>query len=191
MRGRVGPVEYAEGSTGERALIALGAGFNPILTGALASGPSTLDSASPSMAPCSGSLKRNRSARAARRTEGLGMLMEEQPKVGLKGAASWTMQVNGCRRQAWRASRLGRSANQIDKKIDEIIDFAEIREFIDMPVMNYSSGMSSRLSFAVATAMNPDVLVWMRFKPHPVRYPISTLFCLSRFLLHQRSRSPY
>jgi hypothetical protein len=41
MRGRVGPVEYAEGSTGERALIALGAGFNPILTGALASGPST------------------------------------------------------------------------------------------------------------------------------------------------------
>ena len=51
----------------------------------------------------------------------------------------------GCRRQARRASRVGRTANQIDEKIDEIIDFAEIREFIDMPVMNYSSGMTVRL----------------------------------------------
>jgi lipopolysaccharide transport system ATP-binding protein len=63
------------------------------------------------------------------------------------------MQVNGCRRQAQRASRVGRSANQIDKKIDEIIDFAEIREFIDMPVQSYSSGMTVRLGFAVATAL--------------------------------------
>jgi lipopolysaccharide transport system ATP-binding protein len=55
------------------------------------------------------------------------------------------MQINGCRRQARRASRVGRTANQIDEKIDEIIDFAEIREFIDMPVMNYSSGMTVRL----------------------------------------------
>jgi lipopolysaccharide transport system ATP-binding protein len=46
----------------------------------------------------------------------------------------------GCRRQARRASRFGKSANQIDEKIDEIIDFAEIREFIDMPVQSYSSG---------------------------------------------------
>jgi lipopolysaccharide transport system ATP-binding protein len=55
------------------------------------------------------------------------------------------MQINGCRRPARRASRVGRTANQIDEKIDEIIDFAEIREFIDMPVMNYSSGMTVRL----------------------------------------------
>jgi len=51
----------------------------------------------------------------------------------------------GCRRQARRASRVWRTANQIDAKIDEIIDFAEIREFIDMSVMNYSSGMTVRL----------------------------------------------
>jgi hypothetical protein len=54
----------------------------------------------------------------------------------------------GCRRQARRASRLGRSANQIDEKIDEIIDFAEIREFIDMPVQSYSSGMTMFASLA-------------------------------------------
>ena len=85
MRGRVG------------ALIALGAGFNPILTG-----------------------REN-------------------------------IYING--------SVLGLTKKEIDAKIDEIIDFAEIREFIDMPVQSYSSGMTVRLGFAVATALDPDVLI--------------------------------
>jgi lipopolysaccharide transport system ATP-binding protein len=85
MRGRVG------------ALIALGAGFNPILTG-----------------------REN-------------------------------IYING--------SVLGLTKKEIDEKIDEIIDFAEIREFIDMPVQSYSSGMTVRLGFAVATALDPDVLI--------------------------------
>jgi lipopolysaccharide transport system ATP-binding protein len=42
-------------------------------------------------------------------------------------------------------SVLGLTKKEIDEKIDEIIDFAEIREAIDMPVQNYSSGMSVRL----------------------------------------------
>jgi ABC-type polysaccharide/polyol phosphate transport system ATPase subunit len=85
MRGRVG------------ALIALGAGFNPILTG-----------------------REN-------------------------------IYING--------SVLGLSKKEIDEKMEEIIDFAEIREFIDSPVQNYSSGMTVRLGFAVATALNPEVLI--------------------------------
>lgn len=85
MRGRVG------------ALIALGAGFNPILTG-----------------------REN-------------------------------IYVNG--------SVLGLAKKEIDTKIDDIIDFADIREFIDSPVQSYSSGMQVRLGFAVATAMEPDVLL--------------------------------
>ena len=85
MRGRVG------------ALIALGAGFNPILTG-----------------------REN-------------------------------IYVNG--------SILGLTKGEIDEKIDDIIDFSEIGEFIDSPVQSYSSGMTVRLGFAVATAMNPDVLI--------------------------------
>jgi lipopolysaccharide transport system ATP-binding protein len=56
-------------------------------------------------------------------------------------------------------SVLGLSKKQIDEKIDEIIEFAEIGEFIDMPVQNYSSGMQVRLGFAVATTLNPDVLI--------------------------------
>ena len=54
---------------------------------------------------------------------------------------------------------LGFSKKEIDAKVEEIIDFAEIREFIDMPVQNYSSGMKVRLGFAVAAQMEPDVLI--------------------------------
>lgn len=57
------------------------------------------------------------------------------------------------------ASVLGLTKKEIDAKMDEIIDFAEIDEFIDTPVQNYSSGMQVRLGFAVAIALNPDVLL--------------------------------
>jgi len=56
-------------------------------------------------------------------------------------------------------SVLGLTKKEIDEKIDDIIDFAEIREFIDAPVQSYSSGMQVRLGFAVATALEPDILL--------------------------------
>lgn len=54
---------------------------------------------------------------------------------------------------------LGFTREEIDVKIEDIIDFSEIREFIDMPVQNYSSGMKVRLGFAIAAQMEPDVLL--------------------------------
>jgi len=54
---------------------------------------------------------------------------------------------------------LGFSKKEIDKKFDAIVDFAEIDEFIDTPVQNYSSGMKVRLGFAIAAQMEPDVLL--------------------------------
>ncbi len=54
---------------------------------------------------------------------------------------------------------LGFTRAEIDAKVEDIIDFAEIREFIDMPVKNYSSGMKVRLGFSVAAQMEPDVLL--------------------------------
>ena len=56
-------------------------------------------------------------------------------------------------------SVLGLSKRQIASRIDEMIAFAEIHELIDMPIQNYSSGMQARLGFAVAAALQPDVLL--------------------------------
>jgi len=57
------------------------------------------------------------------------------------------------------AAVLGLSRREIEEKLPDIIDFAEIGEFIDAPVQSYSSGMTVRLGFAVATAVTPDVLI--------------------------------
>jgi lipopolysaccharide transport system ATP-binding protein len=56
-------------------------------------------------------------------------------------------------------SILGLTKREIHDKMEEIIDFAEIRDFVDSPVQCYSSGMNVRLGFAVAASMNPDILV--------------------------------
>jgi lipopolysaccharide transport system ATP-binding protein len=56
-------------------------------------------------------------------------------------------------------SILGLTKEEIDQQIDDIIDFAEIRDFIDTPVQSYSSGMQVRLGFSVASSLNPDVLI--------------------------------
>jgi lipopolysaccharide transport system ATP-binding protein len=54
---------------------------------------------------------------------------------------------------------LGFTKTEIDAKLESIIDFSEIRDFIDSPVQTYSSGMKVRLGFAVAAQMEPDVLI--------------------------------
>jgi ABC-type polysaccharide/polyol phosphate transport system ATPase subunit len=57
------------------------------------------------------------------------------------------------------AAILGIPREDIRKRFDHIVDFAGLREFIDMPVKHYSSGMYIRLGFAIAVEMNPDTLL--------------------------------
>jgi ABC-type polysaccharide/polyol phosphate transport system ATPase subunit len=54
---------------------------------------------------------------------------------------------------------LGLSKREVQRRFDEIVDFAELQDFIDAPVKTYSSGMYMRLGFAVAIHVNPDVLL--------------------------------
>ncbi len=57
------------------------------------------------------------------------------------------------------ATLLGHTRAEVQRKFDDIVAFAELAEFIDAPLRTYSSGMSARLGFAVATSWRPDVLL--------------------------------
>lgn len=54
---------------------------------------------------------------------------------------------------------LGYSKEFMDSHFDEIVEFAELHEFMNMPIKNYSSGMSARLGFAIATIVRPEILI--------------------------------
>lgn len=54
---------------------------------------------------------------------------------------------------------LGYRKGYIDEHFEEIVDFAEVRDFLDLPMKNYSSGMIARVAFSVATVIVPDTLI--------------------------------
>lgn len=96
-----------------------------------------------------------------------GLIKPDEGKVTIKGkvgalielGAGFNPILSGRENIFNNGAILGFTRKEINNKIEEIIDFAEIREFIDMPVQNYSSGMKVRLGFAVAAQMKPDVLI--------------------------------
>ena len=54
---------------------------------------------------------------------------------------------------------LGFSKDHMLEKFDDIVEFSELHEFLDVPLKNYSSGMVARIAFAIATATRPDILI--------------------------------
>ncbi len=56
-------------------------------------------------------------------------------------------------------SVLGFSNQMINEKFDDIVEFSELHDFLDVPMKNYSSGMVARIGFAVATMVKPDILI--------------------------------
>lgn len=54
---------------------------------------------------------------------------------------------------------LGYSKQFIDEKFEEIVEFSELRDFLDAPVKNFSSGMIAKLAFSIATVVDPEILI--------------------------------
>ena len=54
---------------------------------------------------------------------------------------------------------MGYSKELIDSKFDEIVEFSELKDFLDVPVQNFSSGMTARLAFSIATIVDPEILI--------------------------------
>ena len=54
---------------------------------------------------------------------------------------------------------LGYSKEFLEEKFDDIVKFSELEEFLDVPVKNFSSGMTAKLAFSIATVVNPEILI--------------------------------
>lgn len=67
--------------------------------------------------------------------------------------------LSGARNITLGGLALGMSMSEVEEKFDDIVDFAGLRDFIDMPMRTYSSGMSQRLKFAIATAVQHEILI--------------------------------
>ena len=68
-------------------------------------------------------------------------------------------ELSGLENVYLNALLLGRSRREVDARVEAIVDFSGLADFIRSPIRNYSSGMLARLGFSIATAWHPDVLV--------------------------------
>lgn len=96
-----------------------------------------------------------------------GLIKPDQGRIEMRGrigalialGAGFNPILTGRENIFVNATILGLTSREVESKLDDIIDFAEIREFIDAPVQTYSSGMTVRLGFAIAASIQPDVLL--------------------------------
>lgn len=72
---------------------------------------------------------------------------------------------------------LGMDKKYIDSKFDEVVEFSELHEFLDVALKNFSSGMVARLAFSVATVMQPDILI------------VDEILSVGDFLFQQKSEA--
>ena len=77
----------------------------------------------------------------------------------LELGAGFDLELTGKENIYLNGAILGYSKQYLEEKYDEIVDFAEIRDFIDMPIRNYSSGMMARLAFSIASVVQPEILI--------------------------------
>lgn len=96
-----------------------------------------------------------------------GVLKASEGKVSKHGkvvpllelGAGFDMQYTGSENIYLYGAMLGYSKAFLDEKYEEIVEFAELGDFINVPLKNYSSGMKARLGFSIATIVEPDILI--------------------------------
>ena len=77
----------------------------------------------------------------------------------LELGSGFDMELTGRENVFLNGAILGYSEDFLKEKYQEIVDFSELGEFIEMPLRNYSSGMITRLAFSIATVVKPDILI--------------------------------
>lgn len=96
-----------------------------------------------------------------------GIINPTRGRVTVKGTIAPLIEISGgfdrslsARENIYLSGAMhGHTRKFIDRHIDDIIHFAEIERFVDVPVKNFSSGMISRLGFAIATSVNADIII--------------------------------
>jgi teichoic acid transport system ATP-binding protein len=88
-----------------------------------------------------------------------GQVLVRSPPVLLGVGAALEPELSGARNVILGGTALGMSRQQVSDAFDDIVDFAGVRDAIDLPLKTYSSGMAARLRFAIASALQPDVLL--------------------------------
>lgn len=96
-----------------------------------------------------------------------GVLKASEGKVFKQGkvvpllelGAGFDMQYTGAENIYLYGAMLGYSKEFLEEKYAEIVEFAELGDFINVPLKNYSSGMKARLGFSIATVVEPDILI--------------------------------
>ena len=88
-----------------------------------------------------------------------GQIAARSLPVLLGVAAALQPDISGRRNIYLGGTALGIPRRELDERMDEIIKFAGLEEFIDLPLRAYSTGMKARLQFAIATSLTPDILM--------------------------------
>lgn len=96
-----------------------------------------------------------------------GIIISPGAKVHLKGrvaplielGAGFDRELSGIENIRLACTLMGLKRHEIEQRIDSIVAFSELHDFIEIPLKNYSSGMYARLGFACATAVDPDILL--------------------------------
>ena len=96
-----------------------------------------------------------------------GVMKPTEGKISVKGSmvpllemgAGFDPDYTGRENIFLKGALLGYNRRFLEEKFDEIVEFSELEDFIDVPLKNYSSGMKARLAFSIATMVEPEILI--------------------------------